>query len=184
MGDRGQRVSTFATKNDWIPILTAFEATLKVKYVPSGMFPNSEPRIYETFRELSDFGEAVWGQSIQERHYLIFMEETPVCSRSVKLNTGETRYVTDHGNNPKSVVLWPGGVMEAHHAVISGEISKLSKLETTELLFRGLSKLIKKSFPVVDGYRVGPEAVALRHKGYRLTSDIRGPSEYDLAFPG
>jgi hypothetical protein len=176
-------MSIFATKNDWIPILTDFEATTKVKYTPSGMFPNSEPEIYDTCRELPDLGEAVWGQSIQERHYLILMDETPVFSRGVRLNTGETRHVRDHGNNPESVILWPGGVMEAHRAVISGEISKLSKLEITEALFRGLSKLIKKRFPSVDGYRVGPEAAALKHKGYRLTSDIRGSTEYDLSLP-
>jgi hypothetical protein len=183
MGDRGQRVNTFATKNDWIPILSDFEALLKVKYVLCGMFPNLEPVMYATSREIPNFGEPIWGNAVAEPHYLIMMEETPVYSESVRLNTGETRYVRDHGNNPESIVFWPGGVMEAHRAVISGEISKLSKLEFTEVLFRSLSKLIKKQFLSLDGYRVGPEAASLRRKGYRLTLSIGSPSEFDLASP-
>jgi hypothetical protein len=91
------------------------------------------------------------------------MEETTAYSESIRLNTGETRYVRDHGSNPESIVSWPGGVMEPRRAVISGEISKLSKLEFTEALFRGLSKLIKKNFLSVDGFRVGPEAASLKH---------------------
>lgn len=169
MGDRGQRVNIFATKNDWAPILEAFEAMLKIKYVPSGMFPNSEPDTYSTSREIPNFGEPIWGNAIAERHYLVMMENTPVFSESVRLNTGETKYVRDHGNNPESIVLWPGGVFEKNRAIISGDISKLSKLEAAELLFRSLSKLIKKSFRSVYEYRVGPEAVSLKRKGYRLT---------------
>ncbi len=180
MAPKGQRFLTFATKNDWTPVLSALEQILSVKYIESGMFPHPSPRVWESFVELPNFGEAVMGDAVQEREYMIMMKDTPIYSRSVRLNTGEMRYVADHGNNPESVIFWPGGIFREQKAVISGETSKLSSLATTEEIFRALSKLIKKHFPAIKAYRVGPEARSLQNEGYRLTSSIHRPIEYDL----
>jgi hypothetical protein len=63
-------MSTFATKSDWILILNPFEAMSRVKYVQSGMFPNPEPEVYATSREIPNFGEPIWGSAAAEPHYL------------------------------------------------------------------------------------------------------------------
>src|SRR3990172_6747506 len=91
MAHRGQRVHTFATKNDWTPVLSSFEQMLHIKYVESGMFSNPEPATYGTFRALPGFGDAIWGDAVQERRYLILMKHAPIYSRAVRLNTREAR---------------------------------------------------------------------------------------------
>ena len=110
------------------------------------------------------------------------MRDAPIYSRAVRLNTGEMRHVIDHDNNPESVIFSPGGVFDTQGAVIQGEVSKLSKLDAAENIFRALSKTIKKYFGSIRGCRVGPEARLLHNKGYRLTASIRSPVEYDLSF--
>lgn len=182
MAHRGQRVHTFATKNDWAPVLSALEEALHVKYLESGMFSEPEPATYGTFRALPRFGEAVWGDAVQERRYLILRKDAPLYSSAVRLNTGETRLVADHENNPESVIFSPGGVLQLPKAVIQGEVSKLSRLDTAENIFRTLSKLIKQYFGSTRGCRVGPEARHLHDKGYRLTASISSPVDYDLSF--
>src|SRR3990172_8087205 len=126
--NRGQRSLVFATKKDWTPVLSSLERVLQIKYVESGMFSDPEPATYESFRALPGFGEAVWGDAVAEQRYLILKQDAPIYSRSVRLNTGETRYVIDHDNNPESVILSPGGLFQKPKAIISGEVSKLSKL--------------------------------------------------------
>ncbi len=177
---RGQRLLTFATKNDWEPVLSSLEKMLPVKYVESGMFSDPDPPAYDSFRELPRFGEAVWGNAVGERTYLIVKKDAPIYSRSVRLSTGGTRYVTDHENNPESVIFSPGGILQDPKAVISGETSKLSRLPAAEEIFQALSKLIKGHFPAVGEYRVGEEARFLGSRRYRLTASIRSPVEYDL----
>jgi hypothetical protein len=181
MAPRGQRFLTFATKTDWTPVLTSMEQILSVKYVESGMLPHQSPALYASFRELPEFCEAVRGDTVQEREYLIMKSDSVIYSRSVRLNTGEMRYVVDHGNNPESVIFRPGGIFKGQEVLVSGELSKLSSLPSTEEIFRALSKLIKKHFMAIKAYRVGCEARSLKNEGYRLTSSIHRPIEYDLS---
>ena len=181
MANRGQRLLTLATKGDWAPVLFSLEQVLQVKYVQSGMFSDPNPAVYESFRELPNFGEAVWGEDGAEQRYLILKRDAPIYSRSVRLNTGETRHAIDHGNNPESAILSPGGLLQKPKAVISGEVSRLSKLPTAEEIFSIVSKLVKKHFPAVKVYRVGAEARLLGTQGYRLTASIGSPVEYDLS---
>lgn len=182
MAHRGQGFLIFATKTDWTPVLSSLEQVLRVKYLESGMFSDPESATYQSFRELPRFGEAVLGDPVQERRYLILLKDTPIYSSAVRLNTGETRHVTDHENNPESVIFCPGGVLQMPKAVIHGEVSKLSKLDAAEEIFGCLSKLIKKHFAGIKAYRVGPDARSLKSEGYRLTASIRSPVEYDLSF--
>jgi hypothetical protein len=181
MAPKGQRFLTLATKNDWTPILSSLEATLSIKYVESGMFPTPNRLEFASFRDLPRFGEALRGDAIQEPEYLIMKREAPVYSRHVRVKTGENRYVSDHENNPESVIFCAGGVLEEPRAVIQGEVSKLSTSASAEEIFHALSKRIKKHFRAIKAYRVGSEALSLKPKGYRLTSSIRRPVEYDLS---
>ncbi len=181
MAPRGQGLLTFATKNDWFPVLSALEEKLEIKYVESGMFPHPTPKQYESFRELPKFGEAIWGEDAAEARYLIMKKNTPVSSRSVRLNTGETCYVTDHENNPESIIFSPGGILKTQNAVIRGEVSKLSTLAPAEEIFRTFSKLVKNHFPAIRAARVGSEARTLGNEGYRLTASVRSPVDYDLS---
>lgn len=181
MAHRGQRLLTFATKGDWTLVLSSLEQVLQVKYVESGMFSDPNPAVYQSFRELPRFGEAVWGEDGAEQRYLILKQDAPIYSRSVRPNTGETRYAMDHDNNLESVIFSPGGLFQKSRAVISGEVSKLSKLPAAEEIFSTLSKLVKKHFPAIQVYRVGAEARMLGTQGYRLTASISSPVEYDLS---
>src|SRR4051794_38852950 len=138
---RGQRLSTFATKDDWSDILKSFELHASVKYVRSGMSEGSQRKEYLTFAELPDFGIAQTGDAIQEPRYLIARRDSALFSESVAQKKGGIRYEMDHSNNPDSVIFSPGGVNFAARAIISGEISKLSRAQGAEELFGVLSKL-------------------------------------------
>src|SRR5262249_43204717 len=104
MSTRGQRYLTFASRTDWEPILSVLEALLSVKYVESGMKVEETRPEYSSFEDLPNFGQAVSGDSVQEPRYLIMKKNTPLYYRTVKLNTGEKRFVLDHDNNPESVI--------------------------------------------------------------------------------
>jgi hypothetical protein len=182
MGTRGQRRLIFATREDWIPVLSTLEEIQHIKYIESGMLLNSEPKEYSTFRRLPGFGEAVYGDAIQEPRYLIMNNGSPVASRRVRLDTGEVRYVVDHENNPTSVIFSAGGVLQVAKAVVSGEVSRVSTLAAAEDIFQALTRLIKKHFRNVRVYWVGSNALALSAIGYRLTGNIQSPIEYDLHY--
>ena len=138
---------------------------------------------FASFRDLPGLGEALRGDTLREPRYLIMRRETPIYSRCVRLKTGESRHVSDHENNPESVIFSTGGVLGEARAVIQGEVSKLATNASAEEIFRALSKLIKGHFRAIKEYRVGPEALSLGHGGYRLTAGIRNPPEYDLSLP-
>jgi hypothetical protein len=180
MAPQGQTVLVLATRSDWTSVLLPLEHDFEVKYLVSGMFEN-QAEVYNSYVELPDFGKALYGSTIAERRYLVLAKEAPVHFRTVHLNTGEVRYVSDHGNNPDSVVFSPGGVyVGGEKAIIQGEISKLSKLPASTLVFKTMLAHVRKNFKVVKAYRLGREAEMLAAEGYRLTSDTRGNPNYDL----
>lgn len=181
MEPRGKTRHTIATAADWTPILHALEEILPIKYVESGLFPYPQPKAYSSYKELPLFGQARYGDAVQEPRYLVMNKESVVISRLVRLNTGETRYAADHENNPESVVFSPGGILDLPKAVVSGEVSKLSHLGASEVIFRAFAKLIRKHFRNIRAYWVGSEALSLKAEGYRLTSGVRNPLKYDLS---
>src|SRR3989304_2597719 len=78
MTTRGQRLLIFATKRDWTTVLSLFEGALSVKYVESGMFPQADPTQYASFHDLPNFGEAMKGDAMQERTYLVIRKDAPI----------------------------------------------------------------------------------------------------------
>src|SRR5512146_246982 len=100
MRSRGSTVLLYATRNDLIPGLTSLEDALPVKYVRSGVFPNKEPIVCETFSGIEDLGTCPTADAVRCAAYLIMPKAADISARSFRLRTGETRYAIDHAENP------------------------------------------------------------------------------------
>lgn len=179
---KGQRYLTFAVKDDWAPVLSALEQSLSIKYIEDGPMPKESRPEYTTFKDLPNLGRVFHGDYLQQTRYLIMQRDRPLVYKVVKLNDGGVAFISDHSNNPQSVIFAPGGLFQEQKAVIQGEISKLATLDATQEIFNSLGKLIRRDFVHIKAWWVGSGALSLRAEGYRLTSGVNNPPEYDLQY--
>lgn len=83
--------------------------------------------------------------------------------------------------NPDSLVFSPGGVYKDQAAIIAGHIGTISNSAPSLTLYKAFSKAIFKNFEKIGSYHVGPEAVKLMQRGYRMVTISIGSSPiYDL----
>ena len=177
---RGRAVYIYATAEDWMPRILAFEQKYAVEYVRSGMFEEAAPSVFTSVTEIAEMGKSRTGDSVSDSTYVIVPRGGEIHSREVVLNQGGVRYVIDHGTTPASVIWRPGGIFEQGRAVIRGDISILPMHPTAIELFGAFSRQATRGFLRKKGYRLGPAALGLYKRGYRLTTGVMANPVCDL----
>ena len=171
----------FATRSDLVPVLSAIEADLSIKYTKAGMFDDPEMTEFTSYTEIDSLGVAVANEQNHNPSFLIVPAELDVTVRAVQQRRGGTRYGIDQLENPSSVVLRSGGVYK-DSCVVAGQVGTAADDGPISLkLVNRFAREIRKQFVRINSYYVGSEAKELMGKGYRLTSDARRPREYDLS---
>ena len=168
----------FATHVDLEQGVRAFEAETSVLYVQAGLFDSAEPRRTSSAIKLG-LGCASTGDMVTESCYLLLGAGVEPKVRPVPQRSGGVKFAIDQLLNPDSVVFCFGGV-QADGVLISGEISSLGTSDASRAMFKCLTRFVLKDFEFIGSYWVGEQARQMLDDGWRLTSSVRSPVEYDL----
>jgi hypothetical protein len=156
---------------------------MPLRFVRTGLFDRPDPESTSSLRENPGLGVAVTGDAQQEAGYLVIESTASLVVRPVTQGGGGTKYAIDQLENPPSIFLRPGGVF-GDTAVISGQVGTVSEDPRSVRLFRLVEKSIRGKFEKIQSFYVGPAAAALLDQGWRLTTNIKSPTLYDLKRPG
>jgi hypothetical protein len=170
----------FATKRDLEELIAAAESRRPVKFVRSGVFDSSDLVTLTSGSQIPQLGYAPSGDHNHEPIWLVVNREEEIKIRPVEQRRGGVRYAVDQRDNPRSVTFSAGGVFEGS-SVIDGSVSTCTDDSTSRELLNQFAREVRRRFKRIKSFFVGPEAEQLLDAGYRLTSNVKAPKEYDLS---
>lgn len=174
-----QTLQFFATSDDLRAVLARLATVAPVEYWSFGLSKESDRETGPT--SSADLVlEARYGDTNLERAYLVVPQGYEPIVQEVPQRRGGVMLAVDQLLNPSSIVLVPGGVFE-DRTIIAGRVGTVSTDEASTRLFRAVSTEIRRQWRAHGAYRIGPKADDLLQQGWRLTSSVKSPKQYDLA---
>lgn len=176
------QVNLFGTRSDFEPGVRLMDSRRPLQYVLSGLFDSNEPKIYRGTTLLADhgFGFSQSGSHVIGDQYLVTDIALDPHVRIVPQRKGGVKYAFDSIENPDSILFFPGGIFEATN-IVSGQVWRGSETAAATELYRDFTSALTKNFKRVGAYMVGPEALSMMQRGFRMiTITSKSPPEYDL----
>lgn len=170
----------FATRADLEPVVQEAEAAAELQYVRSGMFPDPRLERFRSALEIPVFGQSLAGNHTQDPSFLVGSRKKEIRSREVIQVRGGSRFTVDSLENPGFAVIRFGGVTEGS-VIIDGEVAARRDDTEAQRIQRLFVIAIRSRYKKIRSYRVGPEALQKLSLGWRLTTGVRAPPEYDLS---
>jgi hypothetical protein len=174
-----KQIFFFAERNDLEQILREIESSNRITYSDAGIFDSVDVQTYSSYSEMREIGTVKSGDWNQNKLYLVYFKEDCITKRNVPLKNGRTRYAIYQDTNPKTIVFKPGGVFK-DNVLVAGSIGTISLDTNSVSLFNQYSKLIKKTFSKIGNFYISPSAKAKLNEGWRLVTNDKSPTEYDL----
>jgi hypothetical protein len=172
------QISFFATQNDLLLALN--DAQSKVPYFFSFQEKGEELSVYESPEEIEDLGFMSVGDQNQSKMYLLIAPGEEPKTRSVEQRNGDAKSFYDQMSHPRSVSFRAGGLLNDSSCIIAGQVGTVSNDEWSIALYKCIASSIKKRFSKIKSFYVGDEAAKKLDEGYRLTANIKSPTDYDL----
>lgn len=170
--------SFFATKDDLLQVLN--DANFKVPCVFSIQRECGELGVYESPEKIEDLSVISVGDQNQSNMYLLINPSEQPKTRTVEQRSGGVKHFYDQMSQPKSVSFRAGGLMEGAACMIAGQVGTISSDEWSLVLYKAIFSSAKKRFTKIKSFYVGAEAGKKLDDGYRLTTNIKSPVDYDL----
>jgi len=171
----------FATKEDLMSGIQAFEADHRVQYVLWGLFESPTFERYSSATEIPGLGRSIYGHR-GEKCFLVIPQDAELCIEAVPQRDGSTRYSVDLMNNFFGFAFKPGGVHEDRF-IIDGSVGTRTGSQESINLCKDFIRKLRRGFTRIQSYYVGPQALRLMDEGYRLTPSIQTPESLDLRRP-
>lgn len=172
------QISFFATKNDLLLVLN--DVQFKIPHAFSFQEKCEKPSVYGSPEDIEDLGFMSVGDQNQSRLYLLIAPDEEPKTRAVEQRNGDAKIFYDQISHPRSVSFRAGGLLNDSLCVIAGQVGTVSDDEWSIALYKMIVSSIKKKFTKIKSFYVGCEAVQKLDEGYRLTSNIKSPVDYDL----
>ena len=166
----------FATRGDLLPVLTAAEQKLDLRYTLMGQTTTKTPQVFYSVEAIPDFGIANCESAIGCSSYLTYFKQVSLKPRKIQ---GTGKYAWDQLLNPETIEFKSGGFWKAK-ILLYGRIATVSSHPDSIKIIEELRKLIKKATVRVNAFWVGREAEIFWKNGGRLTIAEQSPPEYDL----
>jgi hypothetical protein len=173
-----QQLSIFGTKNDFKALLEAV-GEQSLHFLQTGLFDSPQITPINSLLTIADFGLVSVGDTNQTKAYLVVGRDTPFNIRTVPQQQDNIKYAIDQLANPKTIMFRPGGVFE-EKCLIAGQIGTISEDTTSLELFRRFKEAVQHQFTKIKSFYVGKEAEEMLGKGWRLTSNVKASTLYDL----
>jgi len=172
------QISFFATRNDLLSLLSDVDSSTPFEF--SHQDVDGLVVVNDSADDLENLGVMLVGdQNAGQNYFLIDPGERP-ATRLVEQRNGKVRIIFDQRSYPKSVMLRSGGLLDGSNTIIAGQIGTVSDNLWSISLFKTFHLSVKKRFAKIKSYYVGNEAATMLDNGYRLTTNIKSPIEYDL----
>ena len=170
--------SMYATRNDLITVLN--DLMSKNDYIFSCIDNDQTLCTFESADKITDLGVTPVGDQNQAKVYLLINRRDNPNLRTVELRGGSMKVIYDQMSHPDSIVFRAGGRVNDLSCIIPSQIGTISDKVWSIALYKDLLSLVKKRFTKIKSYYVGAEAMEKLDQGYRLTTNIKSPVEYDL----
>lgn len=170
----------YATKSDLIGLISSIEAEAEIKYARAGLLNIEEINEYASLIGNVDVEAAKFGDRNLCIRYLMVSKGTNINVTEVPQRKGGIKYAIDQMRNNASVCFRPCGVFETGKAIIEGEFSTIHSNKDSMGIFNDIAKKIKVSFTKIKGCFIGDEALKYHNEGWRLTQNVKAPTEYDF----
>ncbi|MEW6079175.1 MAG: hypothetical protein AB1724_15310 [Thermodesulfobacteriota bacterium] len=158
----------FATENDLNSLLERVSSKRAIQIIPCGLFDAPEIKPSTEVSKLNPGS-----------NYLVADRNLSVEIRAVPQRKGGEKYAVDQLSNQKTVVLRPGGLVDAR-CLIAGQIGTTIEETTSLEIYKLFVSELRRQFIKIKSYYVGQEASSLLDKGIRLTANPKSPMTYDL----
>jgi hypothetical protein len=168
----------FASIDDIRPVIQEAEKMEKFEYILTGLFNKPDVNVFSSAFEIGGLGIAN-GDQVLEPIYIIARTGLLVHPRVIPQKKGGIKFAID-AINCKGIAVFSFGGIFKNEAIINGQLSAFHTDHAGMDILNLFLKPIKKRFTIAKGYFVGPDAKRLYHTGYRLTTSIKSPKEYDL----
>ena len=158
----------FATKNDWLDLLTRFEHDNGLAYTLQGHYEQPHPKIFGSVHEIPDLGTVHVDTVSSCPRYMIHPAHIRPVMRKIPQYDGGLVYSLIYTGNPTSIEIQPGGLYKRTF-MMAGMVDNLNKTEESISLYRALDRLIRKQFSKYPyAFWLGPEAQQLHRSGMRF----------------
>jgi hypothetical protein len=174
------RLHFYATQADLESVIRKVEETASFRYALTGLHPTPSYPTYNSAIEIPDLGHATADSSMGCKSYLVLRHGQKIAVRKIPQNAGGARHAVDQLANPDSIIFQPAGI-SGNATVIHGRIATTGTTIEAKTIFATFQRHFRKYFAKHAAFYVGPEAMQLREKGFRLTMAIQSPPEFDLA---
>lgn len=114
-------------------------------------------------------------------NYLILRKSTSLHIKDIPQRTGFKKFVVDLMINRKSIDMKLGGIYQ-YNVIVSGSISTISDDVDPNDFYKLFATNIRREFKKIGTGYVGSKAEENLKKGWRLVTNVKFPTEYDLAF--
>ncbi|WP_158657742.1 hypothetical protein [Agarilytica rhodophyticola] len=174
-----KQFSFFSTKSDLLSAL--YLAAEKAKFNFACLADGSNvPDVYQAATELDDLSIGTYGNQSNDKLYLFIEPESNPIARQVEQRNGGFKSFFDQLSHPASVAFRPGGLINSSNCIIAGQIGTTTDEGWSNSLYKILFSSFKKRFTKIKSFYVGPEAEKKLDEGWRLTTNIKSPEDYDL----
>lgn len=159
-----------ATQEDLRAGLERVEGALSLKYIKSGLFPDSTAVVFSSHREISELYGSVETETTKQTHYLVARVDEQVTARRIPQRRGGELYGIDLISNPDAIMVAFGGVYDAEWLVVSQLMSSYDA--RSHRLYREFRHLMTKGFIRMKRYLVGPQGNRLLQSGVRFCHSV------------
>ncbi len=170
----------FLAPPDIHALLALVERRAGVKYLEMGSNETRTLRPLRSASEIQGLGRSPSGKTTAGLSLLVVGRWAWVRSRRVAASGRAPRYILDQQENPRSVVLEPGGVYE-DRCIVRGSVGTGVLNRRALKLLSHFEKALNESTTKIGEYFIGSAARELSRSGYRLvTVHAAEPPEFDL----
>lgn len=136
----------FATKENLLPVLAAFDSKHQVKYTRTGLQFSPELVVYTSGNSVPTLGmSAPHSGAASGFNYLITPVDETIQIRTCRQNSGGIRYAVDQLINPRTICLLHGGFFSPD-ILLYGKVGTVSDNPIAIKLYRDFCSLITKRF--------------------------------------
>jgi hypothetical protein len=177
------RICLFATKGDYEHLVAAQDLFAKLYFVEDRFYPDESLPVMQGLLAIPDLGVIMGKYHGSGPRYWVLRAKPNLGFRRLPDFDGKRRFDIDGDSLEEWIQFKPNGLF-GEKAMICGHLETTHPKGDTLPLFREISKAFAKAFTKVKYFRdttfVGPEALALQKKRYRLCHSLDLPRADDF----
>lgn len=170
----------FLNRESLLDVFLECEKDATFHYIKIGPRDESAKDDYSSIVEIPNLGISPHGTSPLDPRYLLLPKESVAVSREIKLNSSGSVYVIDQLQNPDSLVVSFGG-RHSPTEQVAGSVTTAKGGPFSYGLLKKILVEVRKMSTLKKSFWVDTSSLQEAKNGTRLTTDVRGPKEYDLA---